>query len=116
MGRMLTFLSRILKDVDANPPALSRAVGIDEHTALLLDVHTGDIQAVGVGTAYVCSSDHKAQICQEKTPLTFQEISCTRLSGKDSDKYSFASVAGNGVQYTSNIVTGKFTNVPYGPV
>ncbi len=72
MGRMLTFLSRVLKDVDSKPPALARAVGVDEHTALLLDVKTGAIQSVGIGTAYVCSSDHKAQVCTSGTPLTFQ--------------------------------------------
>jgi cyanophycinase-like exopeptidase len=47
MGRMNTFMARILKDIDAKPPKISRGVGIDEHTALLLDVKTGDVQAVG---------------------------------------------------------------------
>ena len=56
MGRMNTFMARILKDVDSKPPALSRAVGVDEHTALLLDPKTGDVQSVGVGTAYVCDA------------------------------------------------------------
>jgi cyanophycinase-like exopeptidase len=72
MGRMNTFMSRILKDVDSTPPALSRAVGIDEHTALLLDINSGDISAVGVGTAYVCESNHQASVCKSSTPLTFQ--------------------------------------------
>jgi hypothetical protein len=43
------------------------------------------------------------------------DISCTRLDAKANDKYSFASFKGTGVKYTSNIVSGKFTNVPYGP-
>ena len=72
MGRMNTFMARILKDVDAEPPSLSRAVGIDEHTALLLNINTGDVEAVGVGTAYVCESKQPAAVCKKETPLTFQ--------------------------------------------
>ncbi len=72
MGRMITYLARIMKDIDAVPPSLSRGVGIDEHTALLLDVHNGNVQVVGVGTAYVCLTEHKAEVCESKTPLTFQ--------------------------------------------
>ena len=70
MGRMVTFMARIF--ADNTDVSLVHAVGIDEHTALLLDVTTGSVSAVGVGTAYVCSSDHKAQICKSGTPLTYQ--------------------------------------------
>lgn len=72
MGRMNTFMARILKDIDASPPSLVRGVGIDEHTALLLDTLTGSLQSVGVGTAYVCESDAPAAVCKSDTPLTFQ--------------------------------------------
>jgi cyanophycinase-like exopeptidase len=79
MGRAVTFLSRILKDV-ANPPVSSaRVLGIDEHTALLLDVNTGDVAAVGVGTAYVCSSDHDAAVCESNTNLTFKGMVNSKL-------------------------------------
>ena len=71
MGRSVAFLARIMKDVDATPPTLARSVGIDEHTALLLDVTTGAVQAVGVGTAYVCTVEHAAETCEERTPLTY---------------------------------------------
>jgi cyanophycinase-like exopeptidase len=74
MGRMLTFMARILTDVAASRTGanqLSRAVGIDEHTALLLDVVTGAVSTVGVGTAYVCVADQQPAVCAQKTPLTF---------------------------------------------
>ena len=159
MGRMLTFSARILQDVDANPPSLSRSVGIDEHTALLLDTTTGGVQTVGVGTAYVCVADHKATVCKANTPLTFQstsllinshfvlvkshflvflfltlsafvslslsvslsfvvyiDIQCTRLSGKNRDSFSFETFSGQGTVFSSNVLSGKFTNEPYGPV
>lgn len=57
--------------------------GVDEHTALLLDVTTGDVLTVGVGTAYVCSSTPlEARICLEDTPLTLTSQDCIRLSGE----------------------------------
>lgn len=116
MGRMLTFLARDLQDNKSL--ALSRAVGVDEHTALLLDVTTGDVSAVGVGTAYVCTSDHKPEICKDGTPLTFHDIACTRLSGKVNDAYSFATFTapkGSGVDYVNSVTAGKLTDFPYGP-
>lgn len=116
MGRMVTFMARILKDSSTPPVSSAKAVGIDEHTALLLDVNTGDVSAVGVGTAYICSSDHNAQVCKDKTYLTFQDVQCTRLSGKNGDKYSFATFKGQGVNYVNNVVAGVFTGNPYGPV
>jgi cyanophycinase len=39
MGRMLTFVARILED--DNNSTVARGVGVDEHTALLLDTLTG---------------------------------------------------------------------------
>jgi cyanophycinase len=116
MGRMLTFNSRIMKDIDTIPPSLSRSVGIDENTALLLNVHTGVVSTVGIGTAYVCTADHSASVCISGKPLTYQSLSCTRLSGKSNDQYSFASWSGSGTVFTSNIVAGAFTNEPYGPI
>ena len=71
MGRLLTFMARIRKDNNIKNGVITRGVGVDEHTALLLDVQTGDIQTVGVGTAYVCSTDHAAEICVDSVPLTF---------------------------------------------
>jgi hypothetical protein len=90
---------------------------VDEHTALLLDVHTGDVRTVGVGTAYVCSSDHDPEVCSSKTPLTFSSIDCVRLSGPNSDLFSFSTWNGGGVRYVNEVKAGHLTTVtPYGPV
>ena len=71
MGRMLTFVARVMEDVASPAVSLARGVGIDERTALLLDVTTGDVTAVGSGTAYVCLADHKAETCKQKTALSY---------------------------------------------
>lgn len=68
---MLTFMARIRSENALSAGEVSRGVGVDEHTALLLDTITGDVAAVGVGTAYVCSTDHDAELCVAETPLTF---------------------------------------------
>ncbi len=131
MGRMVTFMGRILTDSQPSGSIpVSRAVGVDEHTALLLDVVTGGVRAVGVGTAYVCSADHLPETCQARTPLTFKGgtlsqgnfvltvragVSCVRLSALAGDQYSFASWAGGGVPYESSVETGAFLSLPYGP-
>ncbi|RYY83412.1 hypothetical protein EON63_11240 [archaeon] len=84
------------------------------HTHLFL--YTGDVQTVGVSTAYLCHSDHKAEVCKSNTPLTFQSLNCVRLSGKDGSTFSFKTFQGQGVAYTSDVVSGHFLNSPYGPL
>lgn len=116
MGRMLAFVARVRADTADSQFPVVRGVGVDEHTALLLDTTTGAVSAVGVNTAYVCTTDHDAEVCSSGTPLTFTEISCMRLSGKNADTYSFSSWTGSGVVYTNTIVKGKFTTLPYGPL
>lgn len=71
MGRLLTFMARIEADEGAKSLPVFRGVGIDEHTAILLDIRTGNATVVGVSTAYVCASDHAAQVCKSRTDLTF---------------------------------------------
>lgn len=116
MGRMLTFVARILED-NGESVAPVRGVGVDEHTALLLNTSTGDIEAVGVGTAYVCTADHRAEICLQGKPLTFKNVECTRLSAKQNDKFSFATFDQElgGVTYINNITAGHYGDFPYGP-
>jgi hypothetical protein len=43
MGRMLAFMARIRNDNNITKGVITRGVGVDEHTALLLDVVTGNI-------------------------------------------------------------------------
>lgn len=74
MGRMLTFLSRLIKDaIESSSMFNTYGVGVDEHTALLLNITTGNAVIVGKGTAYVCSSlNHGPSICEKNTPLTYE--------------------------------------------
>ncbi len=116
MGRLVTFMSRILKDVDAQPPSTARGIGVDEHTALLLNPTNGDVSIVGVGSAYVCASDHQASVCEPSKALTFEGVQCVRLNAKLTDRFSFANWNGDGVKYVIDVVSGVITTDAYGPI
>lgn len=114
MGRMVSFMGRIMADDQVKEV---RAVGIDETTALLLDVNTGDVRVVGEGHAYVCASQTAPAVCKAETELTFKGISCTRLSGRSGEQFSLRTLSGDGVSYEINVVKGKYSEdtAPYGP-
>lgn len=140
MGRLLTFMARIEADAGSKALPIFRGVGIDEHTAILLDIATGKPQrfkvkvvfqlvtnitvstclfagnstVVGVSTVYVCASDHPAQVCKTRTDLTFTGIACQRLEAAAMDKYDFAAFSGSGLNYENDIVKASFTSLPYG--
>lgn len=122
MGRMLTFMARIMQ---MDVPNTVRGIGIDEHTALLVHAN-GTVLTVGKGTAYVCHSHMQPTLCTPETPLTYEElcpkkgssckaIKCERLSGVNEDTYSFLSFEGSGVVYSQSIVEGKLLHSAYGP-
>jgi cyanophycinase len=69
MGRMLTFMSRVSQD---NELSVVHAAGVDETTALLLDINTGMVTTVGQGHAYVCTSSNYPAVCKAETELTFE--------------------------------------------
>ncbi len=116
MGRMLTFLAREVKDLDAVGASVIRGLGIDESTFALLNVTDGNVQFGGRGTAYVCTPMHSPDVCENDSPLTYTNISCVRFSGVQKDVYSFDSFDGtSGVAYSSSIVNGSFVDMPYGP-
>jgi len=117
MGRLLTFLSRELQAQFALPGQL-RGVGIDEQTALLLDVNTGDVQAVGLSYAFVCTPPGVPEVCVPGQPLTATGITCMRLNATAADTFSFKTFIGTGVTYTNSIADGEFTEpypARYGP-
>lgn len=70
MGRLLTFMGRVMVDAATPPATIVRGVAVDEKTALLLDTRTGDVQTVGFGTAYVCLATSKPEVCVPETPYT----------------------------------------------
>ena len=101
MGRDLAFLCRInLNGWSAMP----RGISIDEKTALLID-GSGHGTVVGSSTVYFLEAPGAPQVCQSKTPLTYQNIGVYRISaggtfdlgkwtGKGGASYSVSADAG----------------------
>jgi len=114
MGRMLTFLARILQDSSSADVSVARALGVDEPCGLILNVTNGDVKAVGSGNAYLCTSSQDPTLCAANTPLTFRDVACVRISCDTKETFSFSSWTGQGVSYVNDIEAGVFVNNAYG--
>lgn len=77
LGRLVTFLARIIKDGWASSV---RGIGIDEATAILVEP-TGAATRVGSGAAYFLSSAGAPQLCVAGSPLTYTGLPVYKVSG-----------------------------------
>jgi cyanophycinase len=68
MGRLLVFMARALAAGDT--PRV-RGVGVNAATVLLVD-KKGLGRVMGKGPVYIIAADHKAQVIQRATPLTYR--------------------------------------------
>jgi cyanophycinase len=109
MGRLLTFLARIVKDGWAST---AKGVGIDEMTALAMEPN-GNVTVMGNGAAYLLRTPGAPEVCQSKKALTYTNISVYRISG--SATFNFATWTGNGgTAYTLNVNNGVVTSTQPG--
>lgn len=82
MGRLVTFLARIVQDEWA---PMARGVGIDEKTALGVEPD-GDVTIFGLcndGTAaayFLETPGYGPEVCEPKTPLTYTGISVYKMT------------------------------------
>jgi cyanophycinase len=105
MGRGLAFLCRInLNGWSAAP----RGVSIDEQTALLIDA-SGNAAVVGNSTVYFLQAPGAPQVCQSKTPLTYQNIGVYRIAAGGT--FNLGSWRGKGgVSYTVSANAGVLSS------
>ena len=109
MGRLVTFLARILQDGWASQ---ARGLGIDSQTAVLVDA-SGSASVVGSGTAYFMQTQEQPAVCQPKMPLTFQNVSVYRVDA--SGTFDFSSWTGsNGTAYQISADAGVLTTTQPG--
>jgi cyanophycinase len=67
MGRLLTFIARLIKDGAASSVL---GIAVNERTSVVVD-RNGTATVMGDGPAYFVLGDHFPEICQPKTPLTY---------------------------------------------
>lgn len=101
MGRTLTFLSRIVQDGWSAHP---REIAVDEKTAVLLEPD-GKATVVGKSTVYFMQVNEAPAVCRAKEPLTFGNISVSRLGpGGQFDVTKWQGT--EGVSYTLSVNKG----------
>jgi cyanophycinase len=81
MGRLLTFVARIVRDGCDGWESVgsARGIGLDVETALVID--DGFAKRLGIGSAYFLSPTIAPTVCESKQPLTFRNVMVERLSG-----------------------------------
>ena len=105
MGRLVTFLARIVNDGWA-PEA--KGIGIDEQTALAVDAN-GHATVLGSGAAYFLRTPGAPEVCLPKTDLTYLNLSVYRVSG--SATFNFGTWDGSGgTAYTISAENGVLTS------
>jgi cyanophycinase len=110
MGRLVTFLARVVND---GWTGTARGIGIDVETALL--VENGQAVRVGAGSAYFLQTVGLPQVCAPKTPLTYRNVGVQRLSGAGSfDLDNWAGYGGATVNYSVSAVAGALTSTQPG--
>ena len=101
MGRLMTFLARIITDGWATQV---RGIGVDESTTVAVD-ERGRARVFGFGTAYFLRTTAAPGVCVKGVPLTFRNVSVYRVtpgatfdliswSGKGGTAYRLSAVAG----------------------
>lgn len=106
MGRLLTFMARVVNDGWAGSV---HGLGVDVETALL--VEGGNATRVGAGSVYFLRTVGLPEVCKAKTPLTYRNVTTQRLSGAASfDMRNWASYQGGTVNYSISAVKGVLTS------
>jgi cyanophycinase len=109
MGRLVTFLARILQDGWTRQV---RSIAVEENAAVLLDPN-GQAKIVGAGSAYFIEAQKAPEVCRKGIPLQIAGISVHRVppgrafnlntwSGAGGDDYTLS--AGGG-----KLMTGRST-------
>jgi cyanophycinase-like exopeptidase len=109
MGRDLAFMCRIYLNNWSSAP---RDIAVDEQTALLIDA-AGYATVVGNSTVYFMQAPGGAQMCQSKSPLTYQNIIVYRIDNSGTFNLSQWSGTG-GVAYTVSANAGVLSSTQAG--
>lgn len=109
MGRDLAFLCRLVLNGWSSAP---RDIAIDEQTALLIDA-SGNGTVVGNSTVYFMQAPGAPQLCQAKTPLTYQNIAVYRINA--SGNFNLNTWQGSGgITYSVSATHGVLSSTQSG--
>jgi cyanophycinase len=108
MGRLITFLARIVQD---NWAGQALGVGIDERTALTMEPD-GVATVVGEGSVYFLTTPGTPDVCQPKTELTYNGISVYRIEDGPEMWFDFSdwTTGEGGTTYELDVDAGVITS------
>ncbi|MGH9474798.1 MAG: cyanophycinase [Terriglobales bacterium] len=104
LGRLLVFMARILA---AGEAPVIYGVGVDQHTALLVDGN-GRAVAAGTGAVYLISAGGQPSVCRAGQPLSFGPVAVRRLSA--GQRFNLSTWRGLGITYTLTVRAGAITS------
>lgn len=109
MGRLVTFLARIVQDGWSTE---AKGIGVDVETAVA--VENGVASLFGIGAAYFIRTPGMPELCQSRTPLTFRNLSVQRLSGS-SGMFNLKNwISNDTTNYTLSAEEGVLTSTQVG--
>jgi len=112
MGRLVTFLARIVQDGWATG---ARGIGVNEKTALGVEPD-GEVTLFGLtnsSSAYFLSTPGPPQVCEKGVPLTYLDVTVYRIVAGES--FNLATWHGvGGTEYTISAVDGVLTSTQPG--
>jgi cyanophycinase len=109
MGRLVTFLARIVQDGWSTE---AKGIGVDVETAVA--VENGVASLFGIGAAYFLRTPGMPELCQSRTPLTFRNLSVQRLSGSSGTFNLKNWISNDTTNYTLSAEEGVLTSTQVG--
>lgn len=118
MGRLVTFVARMIKDGLVTLDA-ARAIGVDEQTALVIDggnASTGTV--LGIGAVYFLKPSIAATTIAPRTPLTFKSVGAYKVTAAQGAFSLSGGTPSNAQIYNLDVINGVLTssqgnNSPY---
>ena len=109
MGRVISFLARMVKDAYAST---AYGVAVDEGTAVLVDAN-GSATIKGADYAYFFKTPGQPQTCQSGSKLTYRDVNVYRITG--SNTFNFNTWTGSGgISYKVSAVSGVLSSTRSG--
>jgi cyanophycinase-like exopeptidase len=117
MGRLITFMARLIADGQAVGGTV-RGIGVTVETALLIENGIGRKVGVPEGSIYFLRSVARPEVIAPKTPLTFRNVDVRRLSGAGTfDLQNWASYDGGVTTYSISAIKGiLYSTQPNGAI
>ncbi len=110
MGRLVTFLARIIEDGWARQ---ARGIGVDEGTSLAVD-QSGRARVFGQGAVYLLRTTKAPTVCEKGRPLTFEDVSVYRVAGPSARFDLTTWVGRGGAAYSLSALAGVLSSTQSG--